>query len=153
MTSASSKVSSKNGKARKAILSAIGAVLFGAIAYYLHFYFNTHSGGMGNILSYGAALILIVTLSSLCTAEFVKTLSNCKTAVYTIIAAFVAAAEVVPLPFCRQYFPMGNDFLSESYFIKSWVYTAIIIVIAVLLTVGINALRKKYSFKLTVEKK
>lgn len=138
-------------KVVKAIAFLAISIFFGFLAFFAHNNFNSQ-GSNENILSYGAVIIFVGLISGLCFAEFIMQLSGkFTTAKYMLFAALVCAAEVFPLPLFRRYIPMHNYFASDSYLIKSCVYTAIIYAVTLLLAAAICHFRKKYTIKISVK--
>lgn len=144
MLTNSSQILLDTKKSKKNIILATGAVLFGILAFLLHFCRNI-SADPSDTLAYLAGLILFVTLSANCAAGFISALRNlCSTGKYMLIAAVVSVIEVIPYPFCRIYFhfDISEDNIG-TVFRTSWIYAAIVIAVVLLLTVGINLLNKK----------
>ncbi len=153
MLTSSSQILLDTKKSKKNIILATGTVLFGILAFLLHFCRNI-SADPSDALSYLAGIILFVTLSANCAAELISALRNlCSTGKYMLIAAVVSAIEVIPYPLCRIYFSFS---ISEdnigTVFRTSWIYAAIIFAVILLLTSGINFLRKKCRLNLSVKK-
>lgn len=140
---------------KKTLLLAITAVLAGAAVFLTHYYFNVHLGITENIFVYGSVLVLFAALSVICAGEFVRMLFPCGKVKYTVFAVIIDLAEVFPLPFCRQYFPMHSTFAGKSYFYTSWKYTAFIFIAILLLVAAFNFLKKRYAvnIKVRIERK
>ena len=126
--------------------------MFGITAFSEHYFCNINVGANDNILLYAVRLAFFVTFSGVCTAELVKIFFRCGMVKYMLISSLVSLIEVAPLPFCRQYFTMGNNYATKSYFLKSFVYSANIILFVLLLTAMIYFFRKKYRIEICSEK-
>lgn len=136
---------------KKNIIPTTGTVLFGILAFLLHFCCNI-SADPSDTLSCLAGLILFVTLSANCAAGLFSALFNLHSAgKYMLIAAVVSMIEVIPYPFCRIYFSFDiSEDKIGAVFRTSWIYAAIVFVIILLLTAGVNLLIKKFRVNLNV---
>ena len=136
-------------KATKPILSASFAVIFYAIAFTI-LYNSCHSmPERVFMIVFG----LLVTLSSVCAADFVTSLLRYNTAIYMVIAAAVVSVELTPLPYVWVYssiflHPLGY----RGYIAERWIINAALFAVIMLLTAGINFLKRRYRIKISVEK-
>lgn len=137
-------------KATKPILSASFAVIFYSIAFTI-LYNSCHSmPERVFMIVFG----LLVTLSSVCAADFVTSLLRYNTAIYMVIAAAVVSVELTPLPYVWVYSSMFLHPLGyREYIAERWIINAALFAVIMLLTAGINFLKRRYRIKISVEKK
>lgn len=131
-------------KAKKALWLAITAVLAGIASLWSHYYFNDNE--MTGKFVYYFALVLLVSVSVICAGEFLRAKFTCGKVKYAIVALIIDLIEVIPLPFCGQYFPMDTAIS----FSTSWKHTALIFIVILLVVAAFNFLKKRYTLKLSV---
>ncbi len=141
--------SAPRNKAAKAVLLAAAAAISYTIAFTI-LYNSCHSmPERVFMIVFG----LLVTLSSVCAADFVTSLLRYNTAIYMVIAAAVVSVELTPLPYVWVYSSMFLHPLGyREYIAERWIINAALFAVIMLLTAGINFQKRRYRIKIVSKK-